>query len=108
MPRSTYETIRSVVLEQDSGFFEQRPDKTVRMGDFHGSKKCRCALHAVLRAATDQLVEVLRMSESLIMECLSRYCDGIVETLGGIYVQEPTAEELAEIEARFAELGFLG
>jgi hypothetical protein len=48
------------------------------------------------------------MSESLIMERLPRYCDGIAESLGGMYVREPAAEELAKIEARFAGLGFPG
>jgi Plant transposon protein len=59
-------------------------------------------------AAADQLIEVLGMSVSLIMECLPRYCDAVVESLGGIYVREPTAEELAKVESRFAELGFPG
>jgi hypothetical protein len=48
------------------------------------------------------------MSESLITECLPRYCDGIVESLGGKCVREPAAEELAKVEARFAELDFPG
>jgi Plant transposon protein len=59
-------------------------------------------------AAADKLVEIVGMSESLIMECLPLRCDAIVESLGGRYLRAPTAEELAEIESRFAEIGFPG
>jgi Plant transposon protein len=58
--------------------------------------------------AADQLVEVFGMSESLIMECLPRYCDGIIESLGGMYTRETKAEEFTTTEAHFAELGFPG
>jgi hypothetical protein len=40
-------------------------------------------------AAADQLVEVLGMSESLIIECLPGYCDVIIESLGGMHMREP-------------------
>jgi hypothetical protein len=59
-------------------------------------------------AAADQLVEVLGKSESLIIECLPRYCDAVVDSLGGMYLRKPKAEKLANVEARFVELGFLG
>jgi hypothetical protein len=108
MPRNTYETIRSAVLKQDPDFFEQRPDATGRLGASADQKMTAVLRMMCYGEVAEQLVEVLVMSESLIMECLPRYCDGIVESLGGMYVRETAAEELAKVEARFAELGFPG
>jgi hypothetical protein len=70
MTRSTYETIRSAVLEQDLDFFEQRPDATGRLGASTDQKITAALRMLCYGAAADQLVEVLGMSESLIMECL--------------------------------------
>jgi Plant transposon protein len=108
MPRSTYETIRSAVLKEYLGFFEQRPDAMGQLGASTYQKITVSFRMLCYGAAADQLVEVLGMSESLVMECLPRYCDAIVKTLGGIYLREPTAEELAKTEARFAVLDFPG
>jgi hypothetical protein len=106
--RSTYEMIRSAVLQQDPDFFEQRPDATGRLGASTDQKMCVSLRMMCYGATEDQLVEVLGISESLIKECLPRYCDGSIESLGGMYMREPTAEELIKTEARCAELGFLG
>jgi hypothetical protein len=108
MPRTTYETIRSAELMQVPDFLEQRPDATGRQGASTDQKMTAAPRMTCYGAAADQLVEVLGMSDPLIMECLPRYCNAFVDSLGGKYVREPTAEKLANVEVRFVELGFPG
>jgi hypothetical protein len=108
MPRNTYEMIRSAVLTQDPDFFEQRCNALGRHGASPDQKITAALRILCYGAAADQLVEILGMSESLISECLPRFCDAIGASLGGTYVREPTAEELAKTEVLFADLGFPG
>jgi hypothetical protein len=108
MPRETYETIRTAVLKHNPDNFEQRPDATGRLGASTDQKVTAALRMMCYGAPADQLVEIVGMPESLIMECLPLYCHAVVESLGGRYLRAPTAEELAEIESRFAELGFPG
>jgi Plant transposon protein len=53
-------------------------------------------------------VEYIRLSETLNNTSLKKFCSAVVTSLNSDYLRLPTFEELTEIEAVYARLGFPG
>jgi hypothetical protein len=79
------------------------------MVGFSSLQKCTAALRMLAYGAPgDSQDHYIRMVESTVMECMSRFCRAVVLVFGSDYLRTPNEEDIAHILAQNAERRFPG
>lgn len=94
------------------GYFKWREDATIRKG-LSPLQKCTVAIRKLAYGdPTDQLDEYVRMGETTTLECLSNFCQCVLQIYGGVYLRKPNAIDIAHLlqmhEQRHGFRGMLG
>lgn len=58
--------------------------------------------------SSDSLEEYVRMSDTLIWECFTRFCLGIIANYAKVYLRYPTNEDIKRVVQQNATCGFPG
>lgn len=107
MHRNVYERVRKGLLEVDPFFREGRD--CVGNTSTKTDEKIVAALHQIsLGVPKDSLVEMLRISESLIHDSRRRFTTAIIKKFELKYLRKSSVAEAHDILQRHAKLGFPG
>lgn len=107
LPRNVYERVRKGVLEVDPFFREGRD--CVGYASSTTDQKIVAAMRQMsLGVPVDGLVEIMRISESLILESRRRFTTVIIAKFELEFLRRPLAEDARDILQRHAKLGFPG
>ncbi|KAK1660618.1 hypothetical protein QYE76_048777 [Lolium multiflorum] len=87
-------------------YFKLKLD-AVGVTGFSSIQKCTAAMRMLAHGApADTQDDYLRMSESIAIECMYKFCRAVVGMFGKYYLRGPTEEETARIMAQNAARGF--
>ena len=95
------------VLSMDS-FFHQKQDCCGHLRASSDQKLCAALRILSTGAAADTLVDYFRLSETLLLDTMRRFCKTLIAAFGDEYLRRPTASDISSIQRDFAELGFPG
>ncbi|XP_042415158.1 uncharacterized protein LOC122004316 [Zingiber officinale] len=92
-----------------SGFFKWREDAARRKG-LSPLQKCTAAIRQLAYGGSaDQFDEYLRMGETTALECLSNFCQCVIQIYGGEYLRKPNATDITRLlEMHEQKHGFPG
>jgi hypothetical protein len=92
MKRDLFNRIRLGVLDYDE-WFKCKPDATGKLG-FSSYQKCTAAVRMLAYGVAGDLVdEYLRMSETICLESMYKFCAAVVQVFGPEYLREPTVAD---------------
>ncbi|XP_075475862.1 uncharacterized protein LOC142514000 [Primulina tabacum] len=94
------------------GYFKWREDAARRKG-LSPLQKCTAAIRQLAYGGpADQLNEYLRMGETTALECLSNFCQYVMQIYGRVYLRKPNATDIPRLlemhEQRHGFPGMLG
>jgi hypothetical protein len=95
-------------LGEYSPYFTQREDALGRLGL---SPLQKCTVDLCLLAygfATDSIDEYLKLARSTTLECLEKFCEGIIHCYGKEFCRRPNVVDSEHLLAKAEEHGFLG
>ena len=107
MSKPLFQRICSEVKANDD-FFVQRNDATGFPGASSLQKFTAAIRMLAYGCSSDSLDEYLRMSETLIWKCFARFCLGVVQCFGEVYLRQPTEEDVRRQLAENKKRGFPG
>ncbi|XP_057809026.1 uncharacterized protein LOC131023501 [Salvia miltiorrhiza] len=82
--------LRIVNVVQSDPYFQQCSNAFGRRG-FTPLQKCTITIRQLANGgATDQYDEYMRIAESILLECLRKFCRIIVQLFGAEYLRRPT------------------
>ncbi|XP_075492516.1 uncharacterized protein LOC142530572 [Primulina tabacum] len=98
-----------LVMDTRDGYFKWRED-AARRKSLSPLQKCTAAIRQLAyRGPSDQLDEYLRMGETTVLECLSNFCQCVMQIYGRVYLRKPNATGIARLlEMHEQRHGFLG
>jgi hypothetical protein len=89
-------------------YFTYKPDATNKLG-FTFYQKCSAIIRMLAYGVVGDLVdEYLRMSETICLESMYKFCKAIIAVFGTIYLREPTIEDTARLSSINEARGFRG
>jgi hypothetical protein len=107
MRRHVFDRILNALVAHDD-YFKQKADCCKVLG-FSPHQKITCALQFLAYGkCADELDEFIRMGESTVFETLRRFCKGIIECFGTIYLRPPNVEDLQKILKEYEKKGWIG
>jgi hypothetical protein len=107
MSRLIYNEIKDGVLAVDD-YFAQKRDARGVLGASPDQKIAAALRQLSLGVGADSIVEYVRLSESIISDCLKHFCTAVVKRFASEYPRSPTLDDLQDIEAEYRKLGFPG
>lgn len=96
-------------LKNNYSYFTQRVDAVGRIG-LSPHQKCTCAIRMLAYGmAADQTDEYIRIGESTALECLQRFCRGIIELYSKKYLRRPNESDIQQLlDSHSSKHGFPG
>lgn len=95
-------------LSDWSPHFGQRSDAFDKVG-FSPLHKCTAAIQMLAcGTSADLWDEKLRMTPTTVIECLTKFCKGVMEKFGQKYVRRPTNEDIQQLLQVGEARGFPG
>jgi hypothetical protein len=95
-------------LGEYSPYFTQREDALGRLG-LSPLQKCIVALCLLAYGfAVDSIDEYLKLARSTTLECLEKFCEGIIHCYGKEFCRRPNVVDSEHLLAKAEEHGFLG
>jgi hypothetical protein len=87
-------------------YFTSKPDATSKLG-FTSYQKCSAIIRMLAYGVVGDLVdEYLRMSETICLESMYKFCKAVIAVFGTIYLREPTIEDTARLSSINEARGF--
>ena len=84
-------------LQHRNHYFVQRRNATNTVG-LSGEQKMMAALRMLTYGmSTDSLDEYVRIGETTTIECVKRFCQGVVEIFGSEYLRSPNAADISRL-----------
>lgn len=102
-----YEKIRKKLMELDS-FFLQKTDACGILGSYTDQKLSFALFQLSSDCSADTLVGTIRLSESLKLESLKRFCASVVSVFSDQYPRKPSLGDIKRINDMYMKLGFPG
>ena len=95
-------------LGQHSPYFTARVDGLGRSG-LSPLQKCTAAVRQLAYGmAADSVDEYLKLGKSTALECLEKFCEGIIDCYGAEFCRRPTVADTQRLLAKAEERGFPG
>ena len=96
------------MLQQHDHYFMQRRNAANTVG-LSGEQKMTAALRMLAYGmSTDSLDEYVRIGETITIECVKRFCQGVVEIFGPEYLRSPNAADISRLLRKANQRGFPG
>ena len=84
-------------LQQHNDYFVQRRNVANTVG-LSGEQKMTAALRMLAYGmSADSIDEYVRIGESTTIECVKRFCQGVVEIFGSEYLRSPNATDISRL-----------
>ena len=78
-------------------YFQQRPNGSGRLG-FSALQKCTAALRVLAYAtSSDSVDEYMRMSETVVKDCVTHFVEGVISNFGEEYLRKPNEQDVARL-----------
>ena len=95
-------------LGEYSPYFTQREDALGRLG-LSPLQKCTAALRLLAYgSAADSIDEYLKLARSTALECLEKFCEGIIHCYEEEFCRRPNVADIQRLLAKAEERGFPG
>ena len=95
-------------LGEYSPYFTQREDALGRLG-LSPLQKCTAALRLLAYgSAADSIDEYLKLARSTALECLEKFCEGIIHCYKEEFCRRPNVADIQRLLAKAEERGFPG
>ena len=95
-------------LQQYNNYFVQRRNVANTIG-LSGEQKMTVALRMLAYGmSADSIDEYVRIGESTTIECVKRFCQGVVEIFGPEYLRSPNATDIIRLLHKANQRGFPG
>ena len=95
-------------LQQRNHYFMQRRNAANTVG-LSGEQKMTAALRMLAYGmSADSLDEYVRIGETTTIECIKRFCQGVVEIFGPEYLRSPNAANISRLLRKANQCGFSG
>ena len=95
-------------LQQRNQYFVQRRNAANTLG-LSGEQKMTAALRMLAYGmSADSLDEYVRIGETTTIECVKRFCQGVVEIFGPEYLRSSNAADISRLLRKSNQRGFLG
>ena len=95
-------------LQQHNNYFVQRRNAANTIG-LSGEQKMTVALRMLAYGmSADSIDEYVRIGESTTIECVKRFCQGVVDIFGPEYVRSPNATDIIRLLRKANQRGFPG
>ena len=95
-------------LQQRNRYFVQRRNAANTLG-LSGEQKMTAALRMLAYGmAADSLDEYVRIGETTTIECVKRFCQGVVEIFGPEYLRSQNAADISKLLRKANQRDFLG
>jgi hypothetical protein len=95
-------------LQQDDDYFVQKCDATGQLG-LSGLQNMTAAIRMLAYGmAADAVDEYVRIGESTTIECLKKFCKGIINIFGQEYLRSPNAADIQRLLNKGEQRGFPG
>ena len=95
-------------LQQHNNYFVQRRNAANTLG-LSGEQKMTAALRMLAYGmSTDSIDEYVRIGESTTIECVKRFCQGVVDIFGSEYLRSPNATDIIRLLRKANQRGFPG
>ena len=96
------------MLQQRNPYFVQRRNAANTLG-LSGEQKMTAALRMLAYGmSADSLDEYVRIGETTTIECVKRFCQGVVEIFGPEYLRSPNAADISRLLRKANQCGFPG
>ena len=95
-------------LQQHNNYFVQRRNAANTLG-LSGEQKMTAALRMLAYGmSADSIDEYVRIGESTTIECVKRFCQGVVDIFGPEYLRSPNATDIIRLLRKANQRGFPG
>ena len=95
-------------LQQHNNYFVQRRNAANTLG-LSGEQKMTAALRMLAYGmSADSIDEYVRIGESTTIECVKRFCQGVVDIFGPEYLRSPNATGIIRLLRKANQRGFPG
>ena len=95
-------------LGEYSLYFTQREDDLGRLG-LSLLQKCIAALHLLAYGfVVYSIDEYLKLARSTTLECLEKFCEGIIHCYGEEFCRQPNVADTQRLQAKAEDCGFPG
>ena len=95
-------------LHQHNNYFVQRRNAANTLG-LSGEQKMTAALRMLAYGiSADSINEYVRIGESTTIECVKRFCQGVVDIFGPEYLRSPNATDIIRLLRKANQRGFPG
>ena len=95
-------------LQQHDHYFVQRRNAANTVG-LSGEQKMTAALRMLAYGmSADSLDEYVRIGETTIIQCVKRFCQGVVQIFGHEYLRSPNAADISRLLRKANQRGFPG
>jgi hypothetical protein len=95
-------------LGKYSLYFTQREDDLGRLG-LSLLQKCIAALHLLAYGfVVYSIDEYLKLARSTTLECLEKFCEGIIHCYGEEFCRQPNVADTQRLQAKAEDCGFPG
>ena len=95
-------------LQQHNNYFVQRRNAANTVG-LSGEQKMTAALRMLAYGmSADSIDEYVRIGETTTIECVKRFCQGVVEIFGPEYLRSPNAADIIRLLRKANQRGFPG
>ena len=95
-------------LQQHNDYFLQRRNAANTVG-LSGEQKMTAALRMLANGmSVDSLDEYVRIGETTTIECVKRFCQGVVEIFGPEYLRSPNVADISRLLRKANQRGFPG
>ena len=95
-------------LQQHNNYFVQRRNAANTVG-LSGEQKMTAALRMLAYGmSADSIDEYVRIGETTTIECVKRFCQGVVEIFGPKYLRSPNAADIIRLLRKANQRGFPG